>query len=343
VRRLGGVAAGVVSCLVLAAPVTADDASRGTPVRGMTVSSHGYGREWGSDAMRPTLERLRALGVNWIAIHPYAAIRADGGVEFEPMEPADPPPHLVRPIREAHALGLEVLVVPHLAHWRSPFSWRGAITFEREEHWRRFFRDYERFMLSVAQACREADALAVGSELDGTLAREAEWRRLIAGVRRRTRAHLTYGANWADYERVPFWDALDVIGIQAYFPVASRPSPSEPEIRAGWQRVRASVTAFARRQGRHVVFTELGYNQAFDAPVRPWAFHSDGDAAEPVARTCLRVALEAIEAEPLFIGAFLWKWFPEPRPMGRNFRLATPGMMQVIREAWVRPAVAQGR
>jgi hypothetical protein len=53
-----------------------------------------------------------------------------------------------------------------------------------------------------------------------------------------------------------------------------------------------------------------------------------------VQERCMRIALEAIEAEPRVVGSFLWKWFPRPFSVGRNFQLATPGMSAAIREAW---------
>ncbi|MCZ6602242.1 MAG: hypothetical protein O6952_04485, partial [Planctomycetota bacterium] len=55
---------------------------------------------------------------------------------------------------------------------------------------------------------------------------------------------------------------------------------------------------------------------------------------EELLALCSRVALETIEREATILGSFLWKWFPEPRPIGRNFRLATPEMRAVIRDAW---------
>jgi len=93
----------------------------------------------------------------------------------------------------------------------------------------------------------------------------------------------------------------------------------------------------ADRLDKDVVFTELGYPHTFDAAVRPWIFGNDGPAAAPVAEACLRAALEAIENEPRVIGAFLWKWFPQPHTRGRDFELDTPGMRRVIREAWAPP------
>ena len=52
--------------------------------------------------------------------------------------------------------------------------------------------------------------------------------------------------------------------------------------------------------------------------------------------TCLRLALAAVEREPYVAGAFLWKWFPNPRPVGRNFQLATPRLKRAIADIWLR-------
>jgi hypothetical protein len=307
-----------------------------TRVRGITVSTHRSNGAWDSDTLDETFADLRTLGSNWVAIHPYASISRDGSVRFEPLEPDEPPRWLRRPIEAAHRQGLQILIKPHLAHWRSGFSWRGDIAFEDEASWQRFFATYTEWIVDVARAARDADALAVGTELDRTVHREREWRHLIARVRAETRAPLTYAANWSDYERVPFWKALDAIGIQAYFPLAARPGASEEELRRGWSAGMRRLREVADRVDKDVVFTELGYAHRFDAPVQPWVFGSDGPAAAPVAEACLRAALEAIEHEPRVIGAFLWKWFPRPRTRGRDFELDTPGMRRVIRTAWGR-------
>ncbi len=36
----------------------------------------------------------------------------------------------------------------------------------------------------------------------------------------------------------------------------------------------------------------------------------------------------------LVVGAFLWKWFPNPHPVGRNFQLATPRLRKAIADVW---------
>lgn len=320
--------AGLVALTLLAAPAASQR------VHGITVSTHRSGQEWGSDQIEPTFAALRALGADWVAIHPYAGIQGDGSVRWS-LDPAAPPLWLRRPITTAHALGLKILVIPHLAEWGSPFRYKGEIEFHGPQAWQRFWVGYRGWLSALADICADADAISVGCELDRTLAHEREWRMLIDAVRARTQAALTYAANWTDYERVPFWDAVDAIGIQAYFPLSEQSDPDSEQLRRAWRARLDQVRAFSERKQRHVVFTELGYSRSFTAAARPWEYASDDAAAAALQQRCLHAALTEIEQEPRVVGMFLWKWFCEPRPVGRNFQLATPGMRAVIAGAWL--------
>ena len=127
------------------------------------------------------------------------------------------------------------MIKPHLAYWGSPFGWRGEIEFDSDEEWQRFFGTYESWITHVAQLCRNADAFVVGTELDRTVQQERRWRQIIEAVREKIEAPLTYSASWNRYEEVPFWDALDVIGIQAYFPLVDHERlPSQRELDEAW-------------------------------------------------------------------------------------------------------------
>ena len=97
------------------------------------------------------------------------------------------------------------------------------------------------------------------------------------------------------------------------------------------------LRTFGEQHNRNILFTELGYNQSHQAPLAPWTYPVDGEDALPVQVVCLRTALAAIAAEPRVVGALLWKWFPHPRPVGRNFQLAIPPIKRVIAEAWLNP------
>ena len=281
------------------------------------------GQDWGHDVMVPTVRDIKTLGANWIATHPYGSISTDGSVGRRRFDGAVPG-HWTRPIEEAHALGLKVCIKPHLAYWGSGFSWRGDIAFDSEEEWARFWGDYSDWILRLAAACSEADAFVIGTELDKTLHDEARWRALIASVRKVYDGPITYAANWSDYKRVPFWDALDVIGIQGYFPITKEETPTAADIEAGWQRVIDELRDYSLAQGRNVVFTELGYNQSYITAAEPWNYRSDDEGARAVQELCWQTALEAIATEPRIVGALLWKWFPHPRPIGPQLPARDP-------------------
>ncbi len=323
----------LVAILVTVAMDSPAKPQRSEPVRGMTISCHAWGWEWGTDEMVESMRELKALGVNWIAIHPYAGIRGDGTVGsrryaehgFE---------HLTRPIREAKALGLKIMIKPHLAYWGSPFSWRGDITFETDEQWQRFFTGYERWIVQMAEICHDADAFVVGTELDKTIGHEKQWRRIISRVRASYGGTLTYAANWTDYQRVPFWDDLDAIGVQAYFPLTTQPGlPDKDDLDLAWAALLNDLVAFSRRQGRPVVLSELGYARSTNAALRPWEGREGGEHADEIQRRCMAAALAALNDDEHVVGAFLWKWFTGPQRRS-NFLMSTPAMRQVIAEHW---------
>jgi hypothetical protein len=289
----------------------------------MTISCQTWGAEWGTDVFADELDELAPLGVNWIAYHPYAWIRADGSVEWRPFDGETN--WLVRPIEEAHRRGLSVLVKPHLGYWGSPFAWRGEIDFAAGEPRERFFRDYRHWIEELADATSGADAFAIGTELDRLIVHEEPWRALIASVRTRTDAHLTYAANWTDFQRVPFWDALDAIGVQAYFPlVAAGSNVDRDSLLRGWDSVLPALRELSMVSGKPVVFSELGYDISLDA-------------AEALQSLCLETALEVLEREQSWLrGSFLWKWFPGPAPRA-NFLMDTVANRAILAQSWGAP------
>jgi hypothetical protein len=146
---------------------------------------------------------------------------------------------------------------------------------------------------------------------------------------------LTYCASWDRYREVGFWDALDVIGIQAYFPLVDHDDvPASAELAAGWARIVGELEAYAEETNRRVVFAELGYNRSFDAAVRPWSYRTDTEpAAAELQERCLDAALKAVAGSETVVGAFLWKWFPGEIARG-NFTQSDPRMRAVIARNW---------
>jgi hypothetical protein len=332
-RQLAAIGLG----MVVVGPLIAAPPRPNEPVRGVVISCQTWGQEWGSDAMVEALQEVKALGANWVQIHPYAAVTREGGLRqrhagFDGRAPR----WLTRPIKEAHRLGLKICITPHVAPWRAGWSWRGDIRFETNAQWHKFFDDYQTWVTELATICREADGFTVGSELDQTVENhEARWREIIRAVRTETDAPLSYAANWPDYQRVPFWDALDAIGISAYFPVSTDERLTHAAaIDRSWERIRQEILAYAKSQYRQVVFMELGYDTGLNAARAPW---EDGDGrpgGAALQALALDRALAAVERpHDDLVGAFLWKWFPGPAPY-ENFLKSDPHMRAVIARHW---------
>lgn len=317
------------------APQPNDATDPYTQVRGMTISCPRAGQIWGTDETVDSMRELRSLGVNWITIHPYAGIQADGTVGSSRIDRLyRNPTWLTRPIREARELGLKIMIKPHLAYWGSPFAWRQEITFSTEAQWHRFFTTYQRWITKVARLSSHADAFVVGTELGGTAHRQANWRRIITAVRGGFDGPLTYAANWDSFEKVTFWDALDAIGIQSYFPLVDHTAlPSQEELDRSWGRLIRRLEVYGVRHGRKVLFTELGYNRSSLAALRPWDYHQGGEHAQEVQRRCLDAALRAITMSDQIAGAFLWKWFPG-QVHHEDFLMSTPVTRGVIGQHW---------
>ena len=312
--------------------------------------------EDGPAAGAASFRRLASLGVTWVSVHTWDPLQKGlhGPVIARPQaERHFGYRDLPGLVREAHAAGLKVMVKPHLemrpayepteeerrifrsgdemarqALFRKLEARFGAtehlehnkVEMTNEADWRTWFASYEAYVLPYAREARAAgaDAFCVGRELDTTvLRREADWRRVIAAVRREFPGPLTYSANFDTWEGLGFWDALDFIGVSAYFPLATSPDPSAAELDAGWDRALAPLEAAHRRWGRPVLLTEAGFPSVSSAARAPWREERTPADVWLQAR-CYEATLRALARRPWIEGAFFWLWERTSRPAFRD-------------------------
>lgn len=283
--------------------------------RGISLAmANGLDIGYHAPALRGQLERLCALGSNAVSLMPFAYQPGPRTPElrFLNRHPAsETDTGLAYAARRAREQGFRVLWKPHL--WISHRSWPGDVEMESEDDWRRWFRAYRLYVLhhAVLAADAEAEWLSVGVELGRTLSREQEWRHLISAVRRVYPGRLTYAGNWHEgYERVPFWDALDAVGVDAYFPLAPAAEASRSEIEAGARRAVGRLARAAERWKKPVLLTEVG----FAAHRGPWvAPHEEGGALSAVdQRLAWEIFLDALGRPPWLAGIYVWKVFTHP-------------------------------
>ncbi len=216
----------------------------------------------------------------------------------------------------ARAAGLGVILIPTLADFTDG-HWRGEVQMDDEESWSVFFESYGSFVLHYADlaARMQANGLSVGTELRETVGRSSEWTALIGRVRERFRGWLTYAANWDDYESVPWWSALDLVGVQAYFELGdpgpgARATRSE-NIAAAWAPIRDRLSALNQATGKRILFTEIGYKSHTRSTVHPWDWEISGTPDPELQAAAYEAAFDVFWSEPWFAGFYWWKWRPQ--------------------------------
>ena len=124
-------------------------------------------------------------------------------------------------IKLLHKNGIRTMVKPQIWIWKGEFT--GTLKMASEEDWKILEKSYENFIITYAEMAEEtkSELFCIGTELEQfVLMRPDFWKGLIAKVRLVYSGKLTYAANWDEYPRVPFWQDLDYIGIDAYFPLS---------------------------------------------------------------------------------------------------------------------------
>jgi hypothetical protein len=218
---------------------------------------------------------------------------------------------------------LRVLLVPHL--WVETGEWRGDIDPGSPAAWQRWAEGYGEFVRAwadVAEASK-VDMLAVGVELRTwvTTTHAPSFAAIVRDVRSRYRGLLTYAANWDDVEDTVILGELDVIGVNAFFPLAERAGAEPDELARGGRAVAQRVGALAEKWQKPVVFTEFGYTTRPDPALRPWEWpdHMQNVRVDQVAQADAYAALLAgvIDA-PWFAGAFMWRLYADPDDLSQE-------------------------
>ncbi len=258
----------------------------------------------------PWLWEMARAGVTHVSLV-VAWHQAD--VESTTLAPGSTTPpdaQVSQTIRDARQLGLGVLVFPIVSvDTRAPGEWRGTLRPTSVNAW---FTSYMAFVLHYAAIAEEsgADSLAIGSELGSMEQYEIAWRETADMVRGRFGGALLYSANWDHFDAVPFWDAVDRVGVTGYWELAEPGEEVDVDtLVARWTPWRQAVDGLRERTGRRVVITELGYTAQASAAARPW----DYTGTEPVdlvsqSRLYEAARLAWCDSQALG-GVYLWNWF----------------------------------
>lgn len=208
----------------------------------------------------------------------------------------------------AKSRGLQIMIKPHVNLQNE--SWRGTINPQNPEAWFDAYRLFITPWLETAESLG-ATHFVIGTELAGTLDHQELWRQLIADARTLFSGEMIYAASWDEAQRVPFWDVLDAVGVNAYFPVTDRHDAGRLEMLAGWQPWLNKLALLQRQTGKQILFTEIGYRSVDGSGMAPYDF-TRFDGFDPAEQADLFWAVLTATADIEWIGGLnWWNWLAD--------------------------------
>lgn len=274
---------------------------------------NGYMSKLATEAIAKQSDELHC---NALAIIPYSFLRDPNQPSFIPISNSaggENDQSVIHSALAAKAKGMTVMLKPQI--WLGRGYWPGDVEMTNEADWQAFFEHYHRWIRHYALLAEiwQMDILCIGTEFAKTThAREQDWRDLVAKIRGLYSGKLTYAANWgSEFEKFPFADALDYLGVDCYYPLSKNPDATKAELQAGFVDILTKLEAKQRESGKPLIFTEIGFRST-NAPWMQPHEPSSRDDGNPYnaehQELCYEVVLEAIHDKPWINGIFWWKF-----------------------------------
>ena len=217
-------------------------------------------------------------------------------------------------INDLHKKGMQAHLKPHL--WLGE-GWRSNLEMASEKDWDIWFESYEKEMLHYAKmaALTKAEFFCIGTELRTSVINNHEnWVSLIKKVRSVYKGKITYAANWdREFKEVTFWDELDYIGVQAYFPLTKNKKPTLKDIKGGWDKHIVQLETLSKKYNKTVLFTEVGYKSEVSSTIKPWEWSSFFSSltqkkSDETQLLAYEAMFQKLWYEDWFAGAYIWDW-----------------------------------
>ena len=298
-----------------------------------------------SESLR--IQDIRDLGASWIAIIPQSLVdRETLKIEDDDQKYCWSQRNLgaIASILEAKKLGFRVLLKPHIVLDKTQgvedrikkATWRGEIECSTSTDWRILERNYSEYILEYARIANsmEVEMFCIGTELKKfATKRNAYWKQLISEVRSVYSGAICYSANWDEYSDIQFWNDVDYIGMNSYFPISEERIPEVNGIISSWKKILEKIKKFAEQENKKVLITEMGYRNVLYAGREPWLHNKGLDRRCDQAQVNLYKAfLNSIKTQKWIIGFFQWEWNHIPyEPDNTDFSIQNKPAYSVLK------------
>jgi len=251
---------------------------------------------------------------------------------------------IVHAIMLARQNGMKVILKPTLD--AAGTDWRGHIRMPNDAAWQQWFAEYEKYQLHYAALAQAAkvELLCIGCEMSSTEGFADRWRNLVANVRKVYTGPIVYNCTWGEEKNILWWDAVDIIGISAYYPVGRKEDLSLEKMISMWEMVRDQrLRQLSAKWKRPIMFMEIGMRSAHGCSAMPADYSNMGLPWDGVEQAYFyESALRTFWDQPWFCGYVWWDWPAGlyPRQQGArdvSFCIYGKPAEQVLREWYTMP------
>lgn len=205
--------------------------------------------------------------------------------------------------------GVKRMLKPQI--WVLGGQFVGFIKMDSEEDWKTFEDSYTEYILFYAKIAQDEgfELFSIGTEMKTmVIERPDYWIELIGKVRAVYSGQITYAANWDSYKNPKFWNQLDFIGIDAYFPLSDEKTPSIDNLEKAWIPIINEIEQVSKKENKKVIFTEFGYRSVDYTALEPWeGNHNTVNHQAQI--NALQAVFNSFWNKEWFKGGFLWKWY----------------------------------
>ncbi len=221
---------------------------------------------------------------------------------------------IVEMIEMLHQNGMKVMLKPSV--WFPDYGWPGDFELETETAWLEWELNFSRYVLDFAKIAeaQQVELFCFATEYKRAIqVRPQFWQKLIEQIRNVYSGKMTYAANWDNYTHIPFWNQLDYIGIDAYFPLSDEKTPSVETLEEAWQGKKDTMEMVQAEYQIPILFTEYGYRSTHRAMWQQWKLEKVKKylpANEAAQKNGYEAIFESFWLEDWFVGGFAWYWSP---------------------------------
>ncbi len=285
------------------------------------------------------IQPLIKSNVEWITLVPFGDQKNHDSPEVRYFHPSrntilDIDSLWSKNIALAHDHGFKVFFKPHIwIYDSSNGKWRSDIFPKNEENWKTWEKSYREFILLYATIAEKnnVEMFCIGTEFTRLAIEKPNfWKELIPKIRSIYSGKLTYAANWYnEFEEITFWDQLDYIGVQAYFPLVNNNNPSVKQISKGWNKHFPALKKVAEKFDKKILFTEMGYKSTPDSAIEPWSWLDYSPKIfRPISietqANCYEAFFETVWKKDWFAGVHIWQWHISENTGGKDNLDFTP-------------------